>query len=88
MRAGLLVFLPLLSLSAAIASPDGPKRLGRRASADNTVYINSVDDYCLIVSRSLRPNCVELKSVQLPRDPHTDVGTSEYPVSPSILFCE
>ncbi|CAA7263268.1 unnamed protein product [Cyclocybe aegerita] len=38
-------------------------RFERRASPDNTVLVNSADDYCLIV----------------PKDPNTNIGDSEHP---------
>jgi hypothetical protein len=51
MRVASTILFPLTLLSAVSAISEGPNRLDRRAaaSASNTVVINSVDDYCLIV---------------------------------------
>ncbi|KAF5310161.1 hypothetical protein D9619_010237 [Psilocybe cf. subviscida] len=52
------VFCPVISSMA------GPNPLHqRRATPDNTVIVNGVDNYCLV----------------FPRDQHTNVGDSEYP---------
>ncbi|KAJ7041653.1 hypothetical protein C8F04DRAFT_1031406 [Mycena alexandri] len=49
--------------SAALCSPSGLDAFQSRASDDNIVSIYSKDNFCMI----------------MPRDPHTDIGTSEHP---------
>jgi hypothetical protein len=82
----LRVLFPLFLLSAASAAVINRKSLGRRADANLTVLINSESDYCLIVclvdlAWMLLELCVDLDSIQLPKDAHTNIGDSEHPVS-------
>ncbi|KAJ3503041.1 hypothetical protein NLJ89_g8612 [Agrocybe chaxingu] len=58
----------LLAASSSLVAPSiittpALQRFERRASPDNTVVVNSADDYCLIV----------------PKDPNTNIGDSEHP---------
>ncbi|KAK7052503.1 allergen protein [Favolaschia claudopus] len=56
-------FLLSSVLSVALASPSGLDALRPRAAADNTVYVTSADEFCMI----------------MPRDEHTNIGDSEHP---------
>ncbi|KAF7368793.1 Allergen protein [Mycena venus] len=58
MRSAILL---LSVLSAVLASPTGLGALRSRAAADNTVSVNSADNFCMI----------------MPRTPHTNIGDSE-----------
>ncbi|XP_006458991.1 hypothetical protein AGABI2DRAFT_200889 [Agaricus bisporus var. bisporus H97] len=71
-----MLFLELLALGMPVVSfayPHNPMKspsLRRDVQADNTVKVVGPEDYCLV----------------MPRDPHTNIGDSEYPGGTQV-FC-
>lgn len=53
------------NVALGLASPTYGYKLAARSESSNTVKIHSSSEYCLIV----------------PKDPHTNIGDSEHPVS-------